>query len=136
MLPKKLKHPGWSDRQSGFHLQFRRATELLCLQRYQGCDPANDAQHGHGSGCGQYPRNCVCPGLILTEATERYAKERNLTIDQVDAEEGAKTLLKRAGRPLEVAQAVRFLASDEASYITGTFLMVDGGFTANNARPI
>lgn len=74
--------------------------------------------------------NCVCPGFIMTEAVERYAKEKNLTLDQVNAEEGAKTFLKRAGRPREVANAVRFLASDEASYITGTFILVDGGFTA------
>ncbi len=74
--------------------------------------------------------NCVCPGFILTEAIDRYIKERNLTLEQVNAEEGGKTFLKRAGQPLEVAHAVRFLASDEASYITGTFLMVDGGYTA------
>jgi NAD(P)-dependent dehydrogenase (short-subunit alcohol dehydrogenase family) len=36
----------------------------------------------------------------------------------------------REGLPIEVAYAVLFLASDEASYITGTELMVDGGFTA------
>ena len=36
----------------------------------------------------------------------------------------------REGRPIEVANAVLFMASDEASYITGTELMVDGGFTA------
>jgi NAD(P)-dependent dehydrogenase (short-subunit alcohol dehydrogenase family) len=74
--------------------------------------------------------NCVCPGFIMTEAIDRYIKERNLTLEHVNAEEGGKTFLKRAGQPLEVAHAVRFLASDEASYITGTFLMVDGGYTA------
>jgi NAD(P)-dependent dehydrogenase (short-subunit alcohol dehydrogenase family) len=74
--------------------------------------------------------NCVCPGFIMTEAVERYAKEKNLTLDQVNAEEGAKTFLKRAGQPRDVANAVRFLSSDEASYITGTFILVDGGFTA------
>jgi len=74
--------------------------------------------------------NCVCPGIILTEATERYARERNLTLDQVSAQEGARTFLRRAGQPREVAYAVRFLASDEASYITGAFILVDGGYTA------
>ena len=38
--------------------------------------------------------------------------------------------MRREGRPIEVANAVLFMASDEASYITGTELMVDGGFPA------
>ena len=37
---------------------------------------------------------------------------------------------RRAGKPEEVAAAVRFLASDEASYVTGTTLFVDGGMSA------
>jgi NAD(P)-dependent dehydrogenase (short-subunit alcohol dehydrogenase family) len=46
-------------------------------------------------------------------------EETGKTLEQVDAEEGAKTLLKRAGKASEVASAILFLASDEASYITG-----------------
>ncbi len=73
--------------------------------------------------------NCVCPGAILTSASYRYMKEAHLTPEQFDAEQGAQTLLKRVGRPEEVARAILFLASEEASYITGTHLMVDGGYT-------
>ncbi len=74
--------------------------------------------------------NCVCPGAILTSASYRYMKEAHLTPELFDAEQGAQTLLKRVGRPEEVARAILFLASEEASYITGTHLMVDGGYTA------
>jgi NAD(P)-dependent dehydrogenase (short-subunit alcohol dehydrogenase family) len=74
--------------------------------------------------------NCVCPGTIVTPAVHRYMDERGITMEQLNAEEGAKTLLKRVGQPQEVARAILFLASDEASYITGTHLMVDGGYTA------
>jgi len=74
--------------------------------------------------------NCVCPGTIVTAAVQRYMEDRGLTVEQLNADEGAKTLLKRVGQPHEVARAILFLASDEASYITGTHLMVDGGYTA------
>jgi NAD(P)-dependent dehydrogenase (short-subunit alcohol dehydrogenase family) len=72
----------------------------------------------------------VCPGSILTPAVERYMTQMKMNLDQLNAQEGAKTLLKRLGQPREVANAILFLASDEASYITGTFLLVDGGYTA------
>jgi len=74
--------------------------------------------------------NVVCPGTIMTAAVRRYMQERGMTLDQLNAEEGAKTLLKRVGQQREVANAILFLASDDASYITGTHLMVDGGYTA------
>jgi 3-oxoacyl-[acyl-carrier protein] reductase len=64
--------------------------------------------------------NAVAPGVILTDMTKRI---RNLATDEIRAH----IPLRRFGEPREVARAVRFLASDEASYITGEVLHVAGG---------
>ena len=63
--------------------------------------------------------NAVAPGLIETDMTEGIAE--NL-LEHVPAQ--------RAGTPDEVAECVRFLASDGAAYVTGVCLTVDGGLTA------
>ena len=65
--------------------------------------------------------NAVAPGIILTEMTHRIRSF---------ADQELKTAIPmgRYGRPEEVASAVRFLASAEASYITGQVLHVTGGF--------
>ena len=74
--------------------------------------------------------NCVCPGAILTPASYRHMENLGMTFEEFDAEEGSKTFLKRVGKAREVACAILFIASDDATYITGTHLMVDGGYTA------
>jgi len=71
--------------------------------------------------------NCVCPGFMEMVMTDR---RRDLTEEQQRARaEGAvaRVPLGRQGTYEEVAKAVLFLASDEASYITGAALVVDGG---------
>ena len=74
--------------------------------------------------------NAVCPGSIITAASYRHMEKVGMTLEEFDAQEGAKTFVGRAGKPREVAHAILFLASDEASYITGSHLMVDGGYSA------
>lgn len=64
--------------------------------------------------------NAVAPGFVLTELT------RDLP-DALKAEITARTPLGRFGETTEIANAVAFLASDEAAYITGQILAVDGG---------
>ena len=68
--------------------------------------------------------NTVHPGPILTPAVSEIGAEG------LQAEFAAKLPLGRVATPDEVATAVLYLASDEASYITGTTIIVDGGFTA------
>jgi len=74
--------------------------------------------------------NCVCPGTILTRASYDHMEQAGITEDDFLATEGAKHMLGRVGQPHEVAAAILFLASNESSFITGTHLMVDGGYTA------
>lgn len=74
--------------------------------------------------------NAILPGLMDTPmAIERRSRERNVGRDQVRAERSAQVplLLKEAGNAWDVANAAVFLASDEARYVTGVLLPVDGG---------
>jgi NAD(P)-dependent dehydrogenase (short-subunit alcohol dehydrogenase family) len=74
--------------------------------------------------------NCVCPGTIRTAATDRHMAQTGMSEAQFNAEQAPLHLLNRVGSPREVAYAILFLASDEASFITATPLMVDGGYVA------
>lgn len=64
--------------------------------------------------------NCIAPGFIMTDMTE-------ILPDVVKDAAKAVIPMKRFGKPEEIARAVAFLASDDAGYITGQVLCVDGG---------
>jgi 3-oxoacyl-[acyl-carrier protein] reductase len=64
--------------------------------------------------------NCICPGFVETEAVADMPPE-------VKAAKLREIPMRRFGKPEEIAAAVRFLASPEASYITGAVLKMDGG---------
>jgi NAD(P)-dependent dehydrogenase (short-subunit alcohol dehydrogenase family) len=67
--------------------------------------------------------NSVHPGFIATPLTDAQAADLN------EAVIGA-TPMKRAGQPIEIAYGALYLASDESSYVTGTELVIDGGYLA------
>lgn len=77
--------------------------------------------------------NAVCPGLIETGMTQGIFDQAR-AIGKEDRL-GARCELRRYGRAEEVAAAIAFLASDDASYITGQALPVDGGNTASLNMP-
>ena len=73
--------------------------------------------------------NMVCPGPIYTQASERHMDFLGISREEGRREFGRDTLMKRMGEPSEVASGILFLASDEASYVTGAQLVIDGGAT-------
>ncbi|TAL93187.1 MAG: SDR family oxidoreductase [Paraburkholderia sp.] len=76
--------------------------------------------------------NCVLPGLIATPmAVDTRVREWNQSREQVEAERNAKVPLGRQGTGWDVANAALFLASDEAHFITGISMLVDGGRILN-----
>jgi meso-butanediol dehydrogenase/(S,S)-butanediol dehydrogenase/diacetyl reductase len=76
--------------------------------------------------------NCVCPGAINTRAAQILGGAR---ADEVRRVQAAAHPVGRIGEPEEIASTVRFLVSDEASFITGATIVVDGGLTAHTGLP-
>ncbi len=79
--------------------------------------------------------NCVAPGYTLTDRVKKLfedaADNRGTTVEEISSEIALKTDLKRLAKPSEIADAVAFLSSERASYISGMTLRVDGGYIAS-----
>jgi 3-oxoacyl-[acyl-carrier protein] reductase len=71
--------------------------------------------------------NVVCPGRVMTDRFVAVETSHGGSLEERIAKMAAEVPLRRLGRPSEVADAVLFLCSNRASYITGSVLSVDGG---------
>lgn len=78
--------------------------------------------------------NALCPGTIETplyhQAIDKYCNESGANKNDVHQEEATMQPLGRLGKAEEVAQYAYFLASDDASFVTGSLQAIDGGYTA------
>lgn len=74
--------------------------------------------------------NSICPGEVVTPMMERDAVRSGRGFEGYYKWLTAPIPMRRAGRPEEIARAILFLASDEASFMTGAELVVDGGYSA------
>lgn len=88
------------------------------------------AEHGHEG----VRVNAICPGDTLTDFHINRAAEQGISISKLRDMTSGYGLLGRAAEPLEIANAVNFLAGDQASFITGHTLCVDGGFSVRGYR--
>ncbi len=83
----------------------------------------------------EYPKtlrvNAICPGTVETPFVEGYLEKFHKdNKEQTRAELRARQPIGRLGQPQEIASMVRYLASDEAAFITGAAMAIDGGWTA------
>lgn len=69
--------------------------------------------------------NAICPGHIVTERIQKNWDKNPSLLHMFEAQYP----VRRVGKPIDIANAIRFLCSDEASFITGHALVVDGGLT-------
>jgi NAD(P)-dependent dehydrogenase (short-subunit alcohol dehydrogenase family) len=82
-----------------------------------------------------YPKelrvNCICPGTVQTPFVEGYLEKYHAgEKDKIRAELNARQPMGRMGKPDEIAAMVRYICSDEAEFMTGSVLTIDGGLTA------
>lgn len=83
----------------------------------------------------EYPKtlrvNAICPGTVETPFVEGYLEKfHKENKEETRAELRARQPVGRLGRPDEVASLVRYLASDEAAFVSGAAMAIDGGWTA------
>jgi NAD(P)-dependent dehydrogenase (short-subunit alcohol dehydrogenase family) len=83
----------------------------------------------------EYPKtlrvNAICPGTVETPFVEGYLEKfHKHNKEEMRAELRARQPIGRLGKPEEVASMVRYLASDEAAFISGSLFNIDGGWTA------
>jgi len=108
---------------------------LRNILRHSARDATQDSQDGRTwNGDGGPPRESILPGLMNTPMIVEPFRERYGSVEAMVRARDAQCPMGRMGDAWDVAHAAVLLASDEAKYITGVLLPVDGGLTCQAAR--
>jgi NAD(P)-dependent dehydrogenase (short-subunit alcohol dehydrogenase family) len=83
----------------------------------------------------EYPKelrvNCICPGTVQTPFVEGYLDKYHAhEKEKIRGELNARQPIGRVGKPEEIASLIRYVCSEEAEFMTGSLLAIDGGWTA------
>ena len=104
---------------TGMGLYDATKAALIALTRTLACE---EARHG-------IRVNAVCPGSTMTDYHLKRGAAKGLSEQAMQTEVRTDSLLRRWARPEEIAYPILWLASDEASFVTGAVLVVDGGLS-------
>ena len=145
LLQVNLIGPWLMIKHAGRHMMERGKGSIICTASVAGIRSGAGGPHYSASKAGVINLvmtaaqqlsatgvrvNAICPGLIQTGMTQRafdYAADKGVT-DKI----GRLNPLRRAGQPEEIANMALFLASDEASYVNGQAIAVDGGLSSSH----
>lgn len=104
--------PVYSMTKGGVRL-FTKSTAIECSAR------------GYNIRC-----NSVHPGATESPMQDNILATSNMTPEEIEAFKATRNLLGRYGEPLDIAKAILFLASNDSAFMTGSEVVVDGGYTA------
>jgi len=104
---------------TGMGLYDATKAALIALTRTLACE---EAAHG-------VRVNAICPGSTLTDYHLKRGAAQGLSAEMMQSEARTDSLFRRWARPEEIAYPILWLASDEASFVTGAVLVVDGGLS-------
>ena len=129
-IPHLRAAGGGVDHQPVLHRGADRRGRHCALSRLQGRGAADEQERCDHLCAGEDPREFDPPGYIWTPMVENHLRATSDDLEAAKAAAGAVHPIGHMGEPDDIAWAVVWLASEEAKFVTGAEIVIDGGYTA------